>query len=123
MEYVDDTGVTDTTPPPAPTNLRVAGNELSWDATADAESGLAGFVIERDGRRLAEGVAGGENPFGRPVFQGLQYSDTPVHPLVPLRFVDATAPPGEVHRYRVIAKNTVGLESPPSEPAVAAPRP
>ena len=50
MEYVKDTKVTDTTPPPAPTNVRVKGNTLTWEAEADLESGLASFVIERDGQ-------------------------------------------------------------------------
>ena len=54
MEYVKDTKVSDTTPPPAPTNVRVQGNTLTWEAEADLESGLASFVIERDGRFLAD---------------------------------------------------------------------
>ena len=53
MQYVKDTAVADSTPPPAPTNVRVSGNELTWEAEADLESGLAGFVIERDGEFLA----------------------------------------------------------------------
>ena len=53
------------------------------------------------------------------MFQGLQYSDTPAFPLVPFRFTDATATPGVAHRYRVVAVNTVGLESPPSGQADA----
>ena len=52
-----------------------------------------------------------KNPFGRPLFQNLQYSDTPAQPLVPMRFIDTTAQPGQKHRYRVIAVNTVGLKS------------
>jgi hypothetical protein len=64
-EYVKDTKVTDTTPPPAPTNVRVRGNVLTWDAEADPESGLAGFVIERDGAVLAEVPGTGKNPAGR----------------------------------------------------------
>jgi hypothetical protein len=114
-EYVKDTKVTDATPPPAPRNVRLRGNELTWEAEADPESGLAGFVIERDGRPLARVPEGGpKNPFGRPVFQGLQYSDTPAQPLVPLRFTDTTAGAGKKHTYRVIAVNTVGLKSKPS---------
>lgn len=115
MQYVKDTAVADTTPPPAPTNLRLRGNVLSWDIEADLESGLAGFVIERDGRQLAELPAQPKNPFGRPVFQNLQYSDTPTQPLVPQEFVDASAPDG-AHEYRVIAINTTGLASTPSAP-------
>ena len=115
--YVTDTKVADTTPPPAPTNLRVEGNVLTWDAAADPESGLAKFVVERDGKELAEAPGVAKNPFGRPVFQGVQYSDTPALPLVPLRFTDATAEPGGRHTYRVVAVNTAGLRSAPSAAA------
>lgn len=115
MQYVKDTFITDKTPPPAPTNVHVKGNELSWDAEADLESGLASFIIERDGKVLTnvpeEGKGIGKNPFGRSIFQNLQYSDTPTQPLVPLRFVDSTAEPGKNYTYRVYAVNTVGLKS------------
>jgi hypothetical protein len=120
-EYVKDTKVSDATPPPAPTNVRRQGNKLTWDAEADLESGLAGFVIERDGRVIAILPEKGKNPFGRPVYQNLQYSDTPTQPLVPMAFTDAKAEPGKGHAYRVIAVNTVGLKSDPSAPATAAP--
>jgi poly(3-hydroxybutyrate) depolymerase len=120
MQYVKDTAVTDTTPPPAPTNLRVSGAELSWEAEADLESGLAGFIIERDGRFLANVPEQRKNPFGRPVFQNLQYSDTPTQPLVPLRFTDPKAEVGKKHTYRVLAVNTASLKSVPSADAVAA---
>jgi len=118
MEYVKDTAVDDKTPPPSPTNVRVSDNALSWDAEADLESGLACFIIERDGKFLATVPEKGNNPFGRPVFQNLQYSDTPPQPLVPLRFTDSTANPGEKHAYRVIAVNTVDMKSKPSAAAV-----
>jgi hypothetical protein len=97
----------------------LAGNELTWDAVADVESGIAGFIIERDGERLGDRPAPGKNPYGRDVFQGLQYSDTPLFPLVPLRYIDETASAELQHRYRVMAVNTAGLESPPSLPAAA----
>lgn len=111
MHYVKDTAVPDTTPPPAPYNLQVKENELTWEATADLESGLASFVIERDGEFLANLPQEGKNPYGRPVFQNLQYSDTPTQPLVPMRFVDENPVPGKTHQYRIIAVNTVGLKS------------
>lgn len=109
--YGQDTGVTDTTPPPTPVRLRVTGRELTWEAEADLESGLAHFVIERDGRPLATVPAAARNPFGRPLFQGLQYSDTPAWPLARLQFTDTTAQPGRKHRYKVMAVNTAGLRS------------
>ena len=52
-----------------------------------------------------------KNPFGRTIFQKLQYSDTPAQPLVPMRFTDPKTEEGKVHEYRVIAVNTVGLKS------------
>ncbi len=117
MEYVKDTKVTDSTPPAAPSRVVLKGNVLTWQAEADLESGLAGFVIERDGKEIANLAQQAKNPFGRPLFQNLQYSDTPSMPLVPLKFTDTKAEAGARHSYRVIAINTAGLKSPPSERA------
>lgn len=111
QHYTQDTAVPDTTPPPAPTNLQVNGHVLKWECTADLESGLAGFLIERDGTLLTPEPLTTKNPFGRPLFQGLQYSDTPALPLVQMTFTDTTAQAGKTHRYRVIAVNTAGLRS------------
>jgi poly(3-hydroxybutyrate) depolymerase len=110
-QYVKNTAVPDTTPPPAPTNTRVKGNEITWDADADVESGLASFIIERDGQFLANVPEQGKNPFGRPIFQNLQYSDTPTQPLIQMRYTDTKAEAGKTHQYRVVAVNTVGLKS------------
>ena len=109
MQYVKDTAVTDTTPPPAPTRLQVTGNRLTWQAEADLESGLAGFIIERNGKQIAD--LPGRNRFGRAVFQNLQYSDTPAQPLALMQFIDTQAEPDTQYTYRVIAVNTVGLKS------------
>ena len=114
MQYVKDTLVSDSTPPSAPTNLQVKGNELNWEAEADLESGLASFIIERDGKFLANLPETGKNPFGRPIFQNLQYSDTPSQPLVPMKYTDMKAEAGKKHTYRVITVNTAGLKSKPS---------
>lgn len=111
MRYVKDTEVPDTTPPPAPTNVQVTGSELTWEAQADLESGIAHFIIERDGKEIATVPEDAKNPFGRLIFQGLQYSDTPLYPLVEKRFTDPSATPGQSHAYRVITVNTVGLKS------------
>jgi pimeloyl-ACP methyl ester carboxylesterase len=113
MQYVKDTSITDTTPPPAPTNVRLDGNQLTWESEADLESGLAGFIVERDGRFLANVPENGKNPFGRPIFQNLQYSDTPTQPLVRMQFTDTAAEPGKNHTYRVFAVNTMKLKSQP----------
>ena len=112
IQYVTDTLVTDTTPPPSPSKPEVKGKEITWTAEGDLESGLAHFLIERDGDVIAKVPEEGKNPFGRPIFQGLQYSDTPLAPLVEMRYLDETAMPGKNHVYRIISVNTAGLKSP-----------
>lgn len=111
QHYVKDTQIPDATPPPAPTKVRVIDGELVWEAEADLESGLAHFIIEQDGKALGTLPAQPKNPFGRPLFQGLQYSDTPAFPLVQLRFPIPKAEAGSEPNYRVTAVNTVGLKS------------
>jgi pimeloyl-ACP methyl ester carboxylesterase len=111
MQYVKDSAVTDNTPPPAPTNVEIKGNELTWSAPSDLESGIAQFIILRDGQQLATVPEKPINPFGRPIFQGLQYSDTPAYPLTKMAFTDKKAESGRKHEYRVIAVNTAGLQS------------
>jgi lysophospholipase L1-like esterase len=111
MDYVKDTAVKDATPPPAATNVRVMDNTVTWEAEADLESGLAHFLIERDGQFLAQVPREGKNPFGRPIFQNLQYSDTPTQPLMEMRYIDEHQESGKMHSYRVVAVNTVGLKS------------
>lgn len=111
MQFVKDTKVTDGTPPPAPTNLKTKGNVLTWKAKADFESGLSHFIIERDGEEIGTVPEKPGNRFGRPIFQGLQYSDTPAFPLVQMTFADKDAKEGKKHAYRVVAVNTAGLRS------------
>lgn len=109
-QFVIDTNIVDQSPPPAPKQLQVKGKVLTWNAEADLESGLSSFIIERDGEFLAK-LEGPKNRFGRPLFQGLQYSDTPAFPLQEMRYVDETQVKGKLHQYKVIAVNTVGLKS------------
>lgn len=111
MQYVKNSAVADSTPPPAPTNVEIKGTELAWEANADLESGVDRFIIMRDGQQIATLPEKPINPFGRPIFQGLQYSDTPTNPLVKMTFTDTKAESGKKHEYRVIAVNTVGLQS------------
>ena len=111
MQYVKDTAIGDDTPPPAPTNVRLKDAEITWQATADLESGLAHFLIERDGEVIGKVPEDPKNPFGRAIFQGLQYSDTPVQPLVRMVFTDSKASTSGKHAYHVIAVNTAGLHS------------
>ncbi len=110
-QYVHDTAVSDTTLPPAPTKLNIVGNKLSWNAEADLESGLSHFIVERDGQFLARVPKESKNPYGRPIFQNLQYSDTPSQPLVAMEYTDKTAESGKQYDYRIKSVNTVGLQS------------
>ena len=119
MEYVKTGAVSDTTPPPAPTDVRVTslgkqGVDITWRAEADFESGIGGFVIVRDGQELAKAPAKPVGKFGRPLFQSMTYHDTPDKPLPEMRYRDASAKPGEKHTYAVITVNGVGLKSEPS---------
>lgn len=116
MQYVRDTKVSDETAPPSPQNLQLQGNLLTWECEADLESGLAYFIIQRDGKVLAKLPAEGKNRFGRPIFQGLQYSDTPLQPLIQMQFTDNDAALGQKAKYRIIAVNTIGLQSKASPP-------
>ncbi|MGB0580655.1 MAG: hypothetical protein ACPGVU_13200 [Limisphaerales bacterium] len=109
QHYVKDTAVPDTTPPPDPTDLKLQGRQLTWSATADLESGLAHFIVMRGNRVVATVPKNAKNRFGRPIFQGLQYSDTPTAPLVKMSFTLPGAAP--LSQLRVIAVNTVGLQS------------
>lgn len=112
MQFVRDTQVPDTTRPPAPTNVRlIAPNILTWDATADLESGLSHFVVEHNGKEIGTAPEKPKNRFGRPLFQGLQYSDTPEQPLAQMRFKLDSTKPTAAKNYRVIAVNTAGLRS------------
>jgi hypothetical protein len=120
MAYVTDTAVVDDTPPPAPVNLQAAVGDgvvtLSWEPLADLESGVERFVVQRDGERLGQVPEEPKNPFGRPLFQGLQYSDTPLQPLAIPQLIDADVSPGVEHVYRVRAVSTSGRASSWSDP-------
>lgn len=124
-QYVRTGATEDTTPPPAPSDLRAtstaSGVELAWEAAADFESGLQGFVILRDGKELVRLPEKPSGRFGRPLFQAMSYHDTPEKPLPELRFTDTTAvaqgAPGEKYGYTVVAVNSAGLQSAPSRKA------
>jgi hypothetical protein len=112
----------DITPPPAPLAVKATAAddgaiEVSWDARADLESGIRQFIVRRGGREVARVPDNPAGRFGRPLFQGLTYHDTPEKPLRPMQFVDTTAGAGTKPDYQVIAVNGVGLESAPSERA------
>ncbi len=124
MEYVKTGAVGDTTPPSAPFDVRVTQNgdrqtEISWDAEADFESGIGGFIVMRDGKEFAMVPEKPLGKFGRPLFQSMTYHDTPDQPMPKMRFVDTSAKTGERHSYAVITVNSVELKS---EPATAEPQ-
>ena len=98
--------------PPAPLEVTLDGKRLTWRANADPESGLSQFKIYRDRELLAVVPEKATNPYGRPLFQNLLYSDTPVMPLAKMEFIDRTPTLGSKYQYEVAVVNTVGIESP-----------
>jgi hypothetical protein len=128
MEYVRTGTVSDAGAPPAPVNVRVnnmqapadanQAKEITWEAEADIVSGLGGFIVLRDGHGIAKlPTQPPEVVYGRPLFQGLSYHDTPVAPIPQMRHVDMSAQPGAKHVYTVIALSSAGVPSMPSLPA------
>jgi alpha-L-fucosidase 2 len=119
MEYVKTGAVGDTTPPPAPYDVKVSakgdqGTEITWSADADFESGIRNFIVLRDGQELAQVPEKPVSKFGRPLFQSMTYHDTPSQPMPEMRYLDTSAKAGEKHTYAVITVNSVGLKSEPS---------
>lgn len=115
MEYVQTGAVDDRTPPAAPTDVRITtgadrGVVVTWNAVADFESGLRGFLILRDGKVIGQLPEKPLGRFGRPLFQVMSYHDTPEAPLPAMRYHDRAAA-GQAD-YAVIAVNGVGLRSP-----------
>lgn len=123
MEYVRTGTVGDSGAPPAPVNVRVKsvshhGNEIKWEAEADIVSGLGGFIVVRDGRAIAKlPTQPPEVVYGRPLFQGLSYHDTPVPPLPQMMYVDVSPQTDVKHKYAVIALSSAGVPSALSSPA------
>src|ERR1700758_4662082 len=123
MEYVRNGTVTNARAPTAPVNVRVNadanhGNEITWEAEADIVSGLGGFIVLRDGSGIARlPTQPPDAVYGRPLFQGLSYHDTPFAPLPEMRHLDMSAQLGPKHVYAVIALSSAGVPSMPSLPA------
>lgn len=115
-EYVKSAWVTDTTPPPAPFQLAIATDQekvtLTWDAHADLESGLAGFIIERDGKEIGKLPEKILVPMDRPLFQTMSYHDAPTRPLAKMTFAEPI--PKSPATYSVRAVNAEGLKSGPA---------
>ncbi len=121
VEYCKTGDVIDATAPPAPTDLAaVAGPDgvtLTWRADADVESGVKGFAVVRDGKRLAlhGSPKSKSNPKG--LFQTWDFGDEPIPRLPALRYVDADGKSGA--KYELIQINGTDLESKPTA-AIAA---
>jgi len=116
-EFIKTGTVSDNTPPPAPANVQVkrlkdGTIQVSWTAQADFESGIRAFIIQRNGKQIAQVPEKPKNHFGRPLFQGMTYSDSPTKPLPSMIFLDNTAPKGKLPVYRIRAVNSVELVSP-----------
>lgn len=123
-EYVKTGAVADLTPPPAASDVKAALKpdgtiEVAWEATADLESGIKAFVIQRDGKDYAQVPEKPVGKFGRPLFQSMSYHDTPEKPLPELRFIDRAPAVGAKHEYRVVVLNGTGRRSEASKPASA----
>ncbi len=50
--------------------------------------------MKKDGQVVGRIPENLKSPFGRPLFQGMTYGDTPLLPLVQMRFVDKGAKTG-----------------------------
>jgi hypothetical protein len=87
---------------------------LTWQADADFESGLGGFRIEKDSKTVARLPAKPVSRYGRPIFQVMNYSGTPVQPLAAMRFVDEHKSESPTRLYRVFSVNAEGVESSPA---------
>ncbi len=123
--YVATGAVSDVTPPEPPTNLKISKTEqghinLSWEAEADFESGIQSFIIERDGKVIAQIPEKQVGRFGRPLFQRMSYHDTPEKPLPEMKYKDMTATPGVKHQYSVRTVNSVRIQS-KSSPTISLP--
>jgi pimeloyl-ACP methyl ester carboxylesterase len=113
IEYSVDANVHDRTGPPAPTDLKLTGYELTWHATADVESGIGGFLIECNGQEIGRVPAKPAGSVGRPIFQRNGYSDTPTPPLAEMRFTVPAGEEGKKQVFRVRTLNSTGLKSGP----------
>lgn len=116
-EYVQTGAVSDASPPPPPRDVTVGKTDngqvrVTWAADADFESGLRQFIILRDGTAIGRVPAEPVGRFGRPLFQGMSYHDTPDAPLPTMEFTDSS-PATRQHQYSVVSVNSVELSSEP----------
>ncbi|MFM7129223.1 MAG: hypothetical protein ACKO0V_07675 [bacterium] len=114
--YVSRHELADDTPPPAPNSIKLTTNadgsrKLEWKTAADLESGLAGFEILKDGKVIGTIPEKPSGQFGRPLFQGMSYHDTPREPVAVMEFIDKS---GAAGAYEIRSINTAGLKSMPA---------
>ncbi len=119
LEYTEKGSTHDQTPPPVPHHVSVTKNDdatvtLAWQADSDFESGLRNFIILKDGKELMQFPENPVNRFGRPLFQGMSYHDTPTEPLAEMTVVIPAADVSATSRLQVISVNSVQLRSQPS---------
>ena len=113
MQYVKDTNVEDLTPPPAPENPRIQNDRLLWSAKADLESGIGKFLIYRGENLVAEIKSSSPNRYGRRYFRTCFIATHQLFPSI-VWIPNPEAESGELHEYRIVSVNTVGLRSEPS---------
>lgn len=102
----------DATPPPATSKVQVSTDGvITWDAEADSESGIAAFIIERDGKETGRVPEKPVGSIGRQIFQKNGYSDSATPPLAEMRFKDARAEAGKKYTYIVRTVNSMGVSS------------
>jgi len=119
-DYITDGNVTDGSPPPTPTHVQLIDNKLTWNAVADLESGIAEFLIERDGVEVARVPDMPSKSIGRPVFQKTSYHDTPTPPLLKMEFDVEQSSLQAKPVYTVRSVNSVGLKSDASKAPTSA---
>ena len=92
----------------------VAGNgRIATGNRIDHAGSAHDFVVEYDGKEIARIPEKSNNPFGRGVFQGLQYSDTPPQPLATMRMPlkEGMVPKDSTGKLVIYSVNTFGLTS------------
>jgi len=83
--------------------------QLNWQSKADLESGLAGFEILKDGQVIGKLPEKPASNFGKPLFQGMSYHDTPKAPVAQMQFVDQVGTADA--KYQIRSINSAGLKS------------
>lgn len=114
-EYIKKGVVSDTTPPPAPIQLKLEKADdtnatLSWEVQADIETGVSGFEVMRDGQTYRQILSATDSKKILPTFQGISFHDTPMQPIAELKI---TLPLNEAqgHTFSLKALNGNGLSS------------